>query len=41
MINTVIGFKEDLDTYNLNIDEDKLEFVLPENFSTINSVNEI
>ena len=41
MINTVIGFKEDLDTYNLKIDEDKLEFVLPENFSTINAVNEI
>lgn len=41
MINTVVGKKEDLVSNNLSINLSNLNFISPENFSHINSVDEI
>ena len=41
MINTVLGSREDLLTYNLKIEFSNLNFISAENFSCINSVDEI
>ena len=41
MLNTVIGTKEDLVSYNLSIDFSNVNFISVENFSNINSVDEM
>ena len=41
MINTVVGTKEDLVPYKLNINFSNLNFISAENFSYINSVDEM